>query len=342
MGKETVMPLYIIRDDITKMECDAIVNAANNSLLGGGGVDGAIHRAAGPLLLEECRYLGGCDTGKAKITYGYRLPCKYIIHTVGPVWSGGESGERELLSSCYREALSIAWEKECTSIAFPLISGGAYGYPKKEALSVATEVISDFLKTHEMDVYMVIYDKETVFIDDKLYENVQAYVDRKFRPPPQLSVREKRVSFDFENSEDLIVERKYCYAAPSRMPSDKELEARLKERDESFSEMLLRLIDERGMKDSECYKKANVDRKHFSKIRSDVNYRPSKQTALAFAIALQLDHSEAVRLLRSAGFAFSRSSIFDIIIEYFIEQGIYDIYTINQTLFSFDQCTLGA
>lgn len=166
------MSLEMQKADITKLKVDAIVNAANRSLLGGGGVDGAIHRAAGPELLAECRTLGGCETGEAKVTQAYQLPCRYVIHTVGPIWHGGQRGERETLISCYRTSLKLAWEKGCASVAFPLISAGVYGYPKEQALEVAVETIQAFLQEHDMQVILVLFDRVVVQIAQEKYPDL--------------------------------------------------------------------------------------------------------------------------------------------------------------------------
>ena len=329
------MPIKIIRQDITKLECDAIVNAANNTLLGGGGVDGAIHRAAGKKLLEECRTLGGCKTGQAKITGAYNLPCKYVIHTVGPIWKNGNYGEKDLLTSCYRNSLELAKQYECKSVAFPLISSGAYGYPKDEALRVATDTISDFLLENEMLVYIVVFDKKAFSIGKKLFCDIQQYIDDNYAE--QFANRRRGVYENTVMSEDICFDSMLC--APSMQKAS--LDEMLLQIDESFSQMLLRKIDESGMTDSQCYKKANIDRKLFSKIKSNVNYKPSKTTAIAFAIALELSLDETRDFLMKAGYALSHSNKFDIIIEYFITNKNYNIFEINEALFEFDQCLLG-
>ena len=334
------MPLLIIRQDITKMEVDAVVNAANESLLGGGGVDGAIHRAAGAGLLKECATLGGCKTGYAKITGGYDLPAKYVIHTVGPGYKDGKSGERELLCSCYRTSLELAKENGCESVAFPLISSGIYGYPKDQALKVAIDVVSDFLLENEMTVYIVVFDKTAFSISGKLFSDITEYIDDNY-VDERIILRRKRAQMDSAAPMLYCMESRAECDKPMASSRCDKVDGLIIELDESFSEMLLRKIDECGMTDVQCYKKANVDRKLFSKIRSDASYRPSKPTAIAFAIALELPLAEAEDLLRKAGFALSHSNKFDIIIEYFIKNGIYNIFEINQVLFSFDQTLLG-
>ncbi|MBQ8429837.1 MAG: O-acetyl-ADP-ribose deacetylase [Clostridia bacterium] len=346
------MPLYIIRQDITKVSCDAIVNAANRTLLGGGGVDGAIHRAAGVELFNECRTLGGCDTGDAKITKGYNLPCKYVIHTVGPVWRGGENNEKELLTSCYQKSLALAKEYGCETVAFPLISSGVYRYPKEEALSVAVDTISAFLFDNEMTVYIVVFDKAAFRISEELFDDVAEYIDDHY-------VEENEVGrILYQRNESISRRPIYSlehfapFAAPhgehinvfeekTEAPQGISLEDMLFEMDDNFAVTLLKLIDVKGITDVECYKRANVSKQTWYKIMNEKSYKPSKNTVIAFAIALELTLEEANRLLATVGFTLSKSSKFDIIIEYFLLNGVYNVFTINETLFKFDQVCLG-
>ncbi len=344
------MPLEIVRNDITKMSVDAIVNAAKESLLGGGGVDGSIHRAAGPELLAECRTLGGCKTGDAKITKAYKLPCKYVIHTVGPVWNGGKYGERENLVSCYRRSLALAKAYGCETLAFPLISSGIFGYPKDQALRVAVDTIGEFLMENDMTVYIVIFDRAAYQISGKLFADIAEYIDDHYVDEHSDSYAERLGRIKHARMEKHTVcepcKAPELHAAPcAPMAMDmarSSLDELIFELDAGFSETLLRLIDRSGKKDSEIYKKANVDRKLFSKIRNNPNYKPSKATAIAFAIALELDLEETRDFIARAGFALSRSSKFDVIIEYFIKQKNYNIFEINEALFAFDQSLLGA
>ncbi|MBR4933632.1 MAG: macro domain-containing protein, partial [Clostridia bacterium] len=277
---------------------------------------------------------------------GYKLPCKYVIHTVGPIYTDGLHGEEALLESCYRRSLQIAADKKLRTIAFPLISSGVYGYPKAEALKVATRAIVDFLTDHDMKVFLVIFDKSAFSISERLFSDITEYIDDNYVDEhvcrrleqlraPRMSARECSVesaSLPFEAMGGLADD--FCVGD--------DLADKLSRLDEGFSEMLLRLIDERGMTDAECYKKANVDRKLFSKIRSNAGYKPSKVTAIAFAIALELTVEETDDLLRRAGYALSSSSKFDVIIEYFISHGNYNVFEINEALFAFDQVLLGA
>ena len=342
------MPLEIIRNDITTMAVDAIVNAAKESLLGGGGVDGCIHRAAGPELLAECRTLGGCATGDARVTKAYRLPSKYVIHTVGPIWIGGRYGEREKLVSCYRTSLALAKELGCETVAFPLISSGIFGYPKDQALRVAVDTIGEFLMENDMTVYIVIFDRAAYQISGKLFADIAEYIDdhyvdehtdfRRERLRRQSRLRE--VGMARESALPDFVAAPSAPIAANIMGGS--LDDMLEELDAGFSETLLTLIDRTGKKDSEIYKKANVDRKLFSKIRNDPDYKPSKATAIAFAIALELNLEETKDFIARAGFALSRSNKFDVIIEYFIKRKNYDVFAINEALFAFDQRLLGA
>jgi len=361
------MPFSIIRNDITKVKCDAVVNAANESLLGGGGVDGAIHRAAGPGLLEECRTLGGCRTGKAKITSGYNMPCRYIIHTPGPVWDGGDNHEEELLYSCYRESLLLAKQYKCESIAFPLISSGIYGYPKSEALRVAVQAFKDFLENNEMEIILVVFDRAAFVLSEEVSSRVSQYIDDNYAARAKLNDAGRRgygadsVCFSApaevcsaskktpsqglfsklrsREKKSAVNELKSGAALLSETYSVNEADFKL---DESFSQALLRIIDEKKMTDVQVYKKANIDRRLFSKIRSDVNYHPKKQTVIAFAFALELNLDETSDLLCRAGFILSDSILFDVIIKHYLENGIYDIFEINEVLFRYDQTLIGA
>ena len=349
------MPLQIVRNDITKMKVDDIVNAANESLLGGGGVDGSIHQAAGPELLAECRTLHGCRPGDAKITGAYRLPCQYVIHTVGPRWHGGLQRERETLVSCYRSALSLAQEHGCESAAFPLISSGAFGYPKDQALRVAVDTIGEFLLHHDMTVYLVVFDRKSYQISSRLFSDIAACIDDQYvaRQPyrrPNRGDDEPRIQYSLRDERDASEERIRNWLGeadgaprtPWAVREPLSLDDALKRLDESFSEMLLRKIRESGMTDAACYKKANIDRKLFSKIKNDKHYQPSKPTAIAFCLALELPMGEMRDLLSKAGYAMTHASKFDIIVEYFVRRGNYNVFEINEALFAFDQSLIGA
>lgn len=325
------MPLEIIHNDITLMKCDAIVNAANKQLLPGGGVCGAIfHRAGYELLNEACHKHSPINTGEAIITPAFQLSAQYIIHAVGPVYQDGKHHEKQLLKNAYQNSLQIAVDYQLESIAFPLISSGIYGYPKKEALEVAVNTIKTFLIKHDLMVYLVVFDKTAVQISKELYNDVRQYIDTYF-----IEDRSQRIMCQNMSSYTNDYEKK-------RRTFRKifSLEELLQQKEETFSDMLLRLIDEKGYSDVQTYKKANIDRKLFSKIRSHQDYQPKKKTVLAFAIALELNLDQTNDLLNKAGYSLSNSQKADIIVRYFIENKIYDIYKINETLFCFDQKTL--
>lgn len=246
------MPFIIIRNDITKMPADAIVNAANTALKMGGGVCGAIFKAAGASELESaCNKLAPIKTGEAVITPGFKLPVKYVIHTAGPVYNGGNYGEEELLRSCYLNSLELALENGCESIVFPLISSGIYGYPKAEALRVATAAIREFLADHDLYVTLVVFDKAAFSASEKLMSEIEAFIGENYIGEHDDSRRFNHLLKVKENA--LIMSRD---AEPGSL-------------DEPFSQILLQLIDAKGRTDVEIYKLANINRKLFSKIRSN-------------------------------------------------------------------------
>ena len=349
------MPLQIIRQDITKMKVDAIVNTTNEEMVGYSGVDLAVHNAAGPLLDIECAKLAPLGLGSAKITRGYNLDVKYIIHTSGPVWQGGLVGESIILRSCYTESLRLAVKHGCESVAFPLISAGAYGYPKDQVLKFAIQVITEFLFEHELTVYICVYDRKSYEFSKVVFNEIKEFIDDDY-------VEEQAVAFnneidDFKTlrlTEEIICADYECTKVPESKPKfasmpmeygsvrNKTLKEYMKAMDKSFAYKLFDYIDAKGMTDVECYKKANVDKKTFSKIKCNPQtYKPSKQTAVAFAIALELSLDETQDLLASAGLTLSRSFTFDKIIRYFIQKGVYDVFVINEALFEFDQVLLG-
>ena len=345
------MPLQIIRQDITKMCVDAIVNTTNEEMVGYSGVDLAVHEGAGPLLDTECAKLAPLGLGTAKITKGYNLDAKYIIHTSGPVWHGGLVGESIILKSCYIESLKLAVANGCSSVAFPLISSGTYGYPKDQVLKFAIQVITEFLFDHEMMVYICVFDRTSYEFSKKLFSEISEVIDDDYVEDckneefADLRTFETTIFADEMCREECIdVSPKMMAPCKAEMSSvaGKSLHEYMKAMDKSFAYKLFDLIDERGMTDVECYKKANVDKKTFSKIKCNPQtYKPSKQTAVAFAIALKLNLDETQELLASAGLTLSRSFTFDKIIRYFIQKEVYDIFEINEALFEFDQVLLG-
>lgn len=326
------MPFEIVRNDIVNMKVDAIVNTANPRPIIGAGTDKAVYDKAGARLLLARKEIGDIAVGEAAITPAFDLDANYVIHTAGPIWRDGKSSEEALLASCFKNSLRLAKEKECESIAFPLISTGSYGFPKPLALQIAVREISSFLMENEMQVYLVVFEKQSFELSEKLCKSVSSYIDANY-VSDKMNLEYGTSKVRRRNYEDMLLHES-SYEITSKMPN---LDGMLNNLDRGFSETLLDLIDRTGKKDSEIYKKANVDRKLFSKIRNNVNYKPSKATALAFAIALELSMDETDDLLARAGIALSQSNKFDVIVRYFIENKKYDIFELNSVLFEFDQ-----
>ncbi len=357
------MPFEIVRNDIASMRADAIVNTANPRPVIGSGVDTGIHVKAGPGLLEARREIGDIPCGKAAITPAFDLDAKYVIHTVGPVWLDGTKNEEKLLAGCYKNSLALALEKGCESIAFPLISSGNYGFPKPLALKIAVREISAFLLENDMTIYLVVFGKEEFALSEKLFKSVSSYIDENYirektrdeyaapyyssapleAPRTMLPRRLSRKESARAEADTEFLEESAMLECAAPLPANTDdWDKLLKGLDAGFSETLLRLIDRTGKKDSEIYKKANVDRKLFSKIRNNTDYKPSKPTALAFAFALELDLQETKDFIARAGYALSHSSKFDVIVEYFLVNKNYDIFELNEVLFAFDQPLVGS
>lgn len=360
------MPFKIVRNDITNMSADAIVNTANPKPVIGTGVDYGIHKKAGAKLLKARKKIGDIEVGHAAITRAYGLDAKYVIHAVGPVWIDGEHDEEELLRQCYRDALDLALKKRCASIAFPLISTGNYGFPKALALQIATQEFSNFLVEHDMRITLAVFGDEAFELSEKLYYSVKSYIDahyieekiideygaagvgrrhlEKAGSKPSLTCNRPRRfhSNEIEEDNEAVYGTSLLSALPEEIVNEEtDLESVLATLDAGFSETLLHLIDLSGKSDSEIYKKANFDRKMFSKIRNNKYYKPKKTTAVAFAVALELDLDETKDFIGRAGYALSHCSKFDVIIEYFISNKNYNIFEINETLFKFDQPLIG-
>lgn len=366
------MPLELVRQDITKMKVDAIVNAANTQLAMGGGVCGAIFRAAGvSRMAAACDRFAPIHTGEAVITPGFNLPSRYVIHTAGPIWRDGKHDEERLLRSCYRNSMELAARQGCASIAFPLISSGIYGYPKAEALHVALDEIRRFLgdaadSGHDLDVYLCVFDKTAFEISSSIDKRLRAYIDDYYvaehedtlgsRTYELLALQrfsdnkpkaDRAVPSGVLDMPDFLGDmgETPVYSAPSAAPSPKSAghvdDAVLSNLDELFNIILLRLIDAKGYSDVEVYKRANINRKLFSTIRCGDGYMPSKKTVLALAIALRLNIDETQDILACAGYALSHSVKFDVIVEFFIVHEMFDVFTINEMLFRYDQPLLG-
>ena len=340
------MPLQIIRQDITKMKVDAIVNTTNPEMVGYSGVDLAVHTVAGAELDAECASLAPLGLGRAKLTRGYKLPCKYVIHTSGPVWRGGLVGESAILRSCYIESLKLAVGHGCKTVAFPLISAGVYQYPKDQVLKFAIQTITEFLFDHELTVYLCVFDRDSYSFSQKLFSDIKAFIDDEYTDTHRddyydcydASESTRRLEVRGNNR---ILSQNICRSVFPPISKEQTLEEYLKQGDKGFRDKLFELIDRSGMSDVECYKRANVDKRTFSKIKSGKNYKPSKQTVIAFAISLCLSLDETQDLLATVGFTLSRSTVFDKIIRFFIMNENYNIFEINEALFEFDQTLLG-
>lgn len=361
------MPFKIVRNDITKISADAIVNTANPEPVYMAGTDAAIYKAAGEVrLLEARRKIGAIEEGSVAVTPAFDLDARYIFHTVGPSWQGGGHGEADTVRCCYENCLAKAVELDIGSIAFPLIATGAYGFPKTDALLIATSAFSAFLTEHELDITLVVFDGESFELSGKIFRDIDELIDERYvedrieleygaafgAAPEEISEEscedrnQRKPRRRFLGVDRNMLRMDECAApasamAPARASKARSLDDVVKNVSETWSVSLLRLIDEKGYTDVEVYKRANVDRKLFSKIRTNKDYKPKKNTAVAFALALKLNVDETKDFIGRAGYAFSPSDKFDLIVQYFIDNEVYDMMTINLALFEHGQPQLG-
>ena len=345
------MPFEIVRNDITNMQVDAIVNAASRYPRVNAGVDGAIHQKAGAQLLKAREEIGYIPPGTAAVTPGFRLDAKFVIHAATPIWETGENREPELLRQAYDMCLDLALEKGCQSIAFPLLATGNHGFPKDKALQIALSAFSEFLLRSDMQIYLVVFGKDSYQLSRKLVDNITSYIDQHYVDAYEKATGMQRRRAPYQGMsrnmpEDEMAampmpsaQKSACAPAPKKSFSLKEF---LKKKDAGFTQTLLELIQKRGCKNSAVYKKANISKQHFSKLINDPEAKPSKATAVALALALELDVAQTNDLIGRAGFTLSNSSKFDVIIRYFIEQRNFNIVEINLALYEFDQTLLGA
>ena len=332
------MPLFLKKGDITKLDCDAIVNASDINLSGSGEIDRMIHEAAGPELAAECRKAGSCAVGDAVITNGYKLNARYVIHTAGPVRECGSEAEKLKLRACYESCLRLAEEHGCRTVAFPLISAGTFGFSTADAMLIAKNTIEDFLVEHDMTVWLVAYRSHTYNLGIKLFCEVSSFVERSFVGDYSVRYSDREVRYSIGS---LHSNPAYETAAKTPKPGIQRLDDMLKVIDEGFAEMLMRKIKEKGISNAECYNKALVTKSVFSKIKNNPDYKPTKPTVAGFVVALELPINEAKEMLGKAGYSLSHSSRFDIILEWFITNGIYDVFLINEVLLDYDQLLIG-
>ena len=330
------------------MRCDAIVNTANTKPIIGSGCDYAVYKAAGKRRLSEYREknIGEVPEGDVFLTPGFRLPAHYIIHAVSPHYIDGVHGEEEKLRDCYRKSLSLAWEQQCRSIAFPVISTGSFGYPKEEGIRIAADEIQAFLQNHEMLIYLVVFDAQSARYGKRFDKDLQAYIDENYvgaKHHEEYSIQTMALRRDLDDESFSPYENDLyeddLYEEDSDEDSEEEneftelheskLEERMKHLSDSFSEYLLYLIEEKGMTNADVYKRALVDKKTFSKIKNHADYHPQKMTAMCLCMGAKLNLDETRDLLTRAGYALRPCDKTDIIFSYFIENQIYDMIELD-------------